>query len=330
MFDAATVNANYAGAGKGTLAKACAQAAEGGDGQFLTYTPNKEEQEKKFLSAMMAAPRMIVFDNVESIVGGGVIEPLISEDNFSGRKLGETKILDFNLENLMICVTGNNLQMTDDMTRRVLPIRLQANGIGHHDGKTIEELRNSPDEKVKADRWKYHWSALTLVRSWFANGKVDHVNGKHWASFSEWSFTIRNTLIEAGFIDPEVGRADWCRKQNSGASKLATAIRGVQAAVQAYGRESTGVTAGHIFGCVKTPPEGLTEEGAVEVGELVGGKRSSNGLGMHLSSIVSPMEGEKRGAVYCEESDMTLVVEHGRARQKFYNVLHGKDGQEGW
>jgi len=93
-------------------------------------------------------------------------------------------------------LNGNNLSIAEDLVRRTLLCRLDA------DSEIPEEriFRNDPIARVRGSRSTYVAAALTIVRAYAAAGMPDALAPL--PSFTNWSDKVRSALVWLGRTDP--------------------------------------------------------------------------------------------------------------------------------
>lgn len=97
-----------------------------------------------------------------------------------------------------VYATGNNIQPTGDVIRRVITSSLDPN----LERPELRAFKRNPLALVLADRGLYIAAALTIVRAWLSTGLEDPVLPL--ASFEGWSHTVRSALVWLGKADPVI------------------------------------------------------------------------------------------------------------------------------
>src|SRR5258708_2584758 len=95
-----------------------------------------------------------------------------------------------------VFANGNNITPASDMVRRTIMCSLDTN----MERPELREFRDSPLDRILADRGKYIAACLTIVRAHLAAGEP--VKPSPLASFEEWSRMVRAPLIWLGEPDP--------------------------------------------------------------------------------------------------------------------------------
>ena len=141
-------SAPVAGSGKSKLVDIMSVIATGREAGVIALGGNPEEAEKR-VSALLLAGCAVAIDNVEGAVGGDILCQLLTQTTVRGRILGKSETPEMPT-NVMVTVTGNNLSVEGDMTRRTLLCRLDPKV----ERPELREFSFDPVEKAKADRGK--------------------------------------------------------------------------------------------------------------------------------------------------------------------------------
>lgn len=191
------------GSGKTLLASCATTIATGIGTGVLPYTRNEEELEKKILSIALAGQRTMMFDNLKGMVDSSTLEAaLTSADRmWSGRRLGQSDQLSVPL-NVVFYATGNNVELSEDLNRRCLTVRLQPLD-ENHDRKSFKI--SNLQAYVKRNRAVLYGHALTILRAYFAAGKPAQSLMKM-GSFDGWSEVVCGAIVWLGLPDPVSAR----------------------------------------------------------------------------------------------------------------------------
>ena len=137
-------------------------------------------------------PSVIILDNVKQLDGAALASAFTST-RFSGRVVGSSVTAE--VQNLATWfATGNNPNLDDEITRRSLPIWLDA-GVEHpHE----QDHFRHPDLKAWAreNRRLLICAALTIIQYWYQAGKP--LSTKAFGSFEAWTKIIGGILECAG------------------------------------------------------------------------------------------------------------------------------------
>ena len=193
------------GAGASLLIKLHGTIMHGEPSGTLTYKANEEENEKLILAAMRGGAPKLAWDNVAggSTVDSAVIAKLITDAVFSGRVLGATTLINVPVTQTFM-FAGNNLGFTEEMMRRIAPIRIDAD---HPRPETRPDTAFKHSDLfawVKENRAKLVWSLHVLVRNWVAKGCPNPPGDVPSGSFGNYVRVMKGILHAA---DPQLGAA---------------------------------------------------------------------------------------------------------------------------
>jgi hypothetical protein len=156
-------------------------------------TGDDDEIEKKLVSLLMNGGEYIFFDNIPEKLKSETLCLAITSGYFQARLLGKNEMIKLPVK-CPIFLTGNNPKPNNEMARRLINIRLDAN---------TERPWERKGFKIK-DRKKHTLenhavfiaAGLTLARAWFIRGQKP---GQYTlGSFEEWAETIGGILDLAG------------------------------------------------------------------------------------------------------------------------------------
>jgi hypothetical protein len=136
-------------------------------------------------------------DNVEDGLGGATLCQSIERPERSIRRLQHSE--GKKRKNVWgIYGTGNNLTLWGDVTRRCLLCRLDAK----MERPLARVFDRNPFKEVLADRGRYLWAALTVVRAYIVAGRPGRLYNDVGDPFEEWSDNVRSALVWLGMEDP--------------------------------------------------------------------------------------------------------------------------------
>jgi hypothetical protein len=193
-----------AGSGKGLLVKAICLIAHGTPPAAFTPGSDKQELDKRLVSALMQAAPAVLIDNVNgTALKSDFLASVITERPAQARVYGLTKMVLLN-SCAFIAITGNGLSVSEDLARRFLACEL--------DPKCDDpESRDLPGvaaflANIKASRAELLAAALTIWR-WGRQNEAALTQGKALGSFETWASWIRDPLLTLGCADPVEGIA---------------------------------------------------------------------------------------------------------------------------
>ena len=165
---------------------------------------NLDEIRKRLFAALRTGKRAIVWDNVAGILKDAAMASYITSPFVTDRVLGKSESISLPNKSTIL-LTGNNLTLAGDMTRRVLKCRIDPKTERPH----ARKFAFNPLDLVLKNRQRMVSACLTLIRGWLSSGD-NPVDGRM-ASFEEWDDLVRQTVawtgreIRPGFVaDPMV------------------------------------------------------------------------------------------------------------------------------
>jgi hypothetical protein len=196
------IDAPTPGTGKGLLAGAIVRVATGTSTPIISEKGDNDELRKTVTALLMEGVSTVLIDNVRRKVGQTSLAALLTADRWCDRVLGVSRTITVPNRTLWI-VTGNNTVMTDEMLRRTVRVRLDAQ---IEDPSTRVGFRHDPLlEWVDQARGDLVWAALTLVANWIALGATPF-SERILGSFESWARVLGGILRDAGiegFLDDE-------------------------------------------------------------------------------------------------------------------------------
>lgn len=193
------VRAYLPGSGKSYLTSLIALFATGDDVGASNFPTNDEECQKLFISLLLPAPPVILFDNLTTdIFPHKSLCMVLTEPVVSGRILGSSRVTELSTRTLILS-SGNNVGPLRDMTRRVVPIYLNPT-----EELPVTRCYKHPEllEEVKKQRGKYVSCTLTIISAWIRAGAPRSPSLSAFNSYSQWSDLCRQPLLWLGRPDP--------------------------------------------------------------------------------------------------------------------------------
>jgi putative DNA primase/helicase len=202
-----SVSAPKAGTGKSYLFDTSAGIILGDAMPIIAAGVNVEEMEKRIDAQVIEGVGVWSIDNVSRFVlGGDGLCQAVERPMYKPRVLGKSEMRE-RRNTWTIFATGNNLRFKDDITRRVLRAGMDAK----MERPELREFKANPFERVLADRGRYLWAALTVVRAYQVAGRPGRLP-RIGDTFAEWSDNVRSAIVWLGYDDPvlsmEAVRAD--------------------------------------------------------------------------------------------------------------------------
>jgi hypothetical protein len=183
--------------GKTLLLNTVSMIATGREPSFMSQGKDGEEDEKRFLAALMKNDLMLVVDNITRDVEGDALCTILTEATWQCRRLGVNENVTVPT-NCLIAMSGNNLTFKGDMTTRAILCRLDARV------ERPEERAFDIDLKkwVPEHRGELVAAGLTVLRAFVVAGRPGLDTFKSFGRFEDWSNLVRGALIWLGQADP--------------------------------------------------------------------------------------------------------------------------------
>lgn len=200
LFDAST-----AGTGKTMLCDLISLILTGRENPRTTFSDD-DEMRKRITSLLLDGFLMVLIDNVSSdfLFGGQVMDAIFTGTLWTDRLLSLSKSVTLKISSVFM-VTGNNLAITGDLGRRLIPCRLWAN-VEEPEKRTFR-VKNIKEFVLK-HRAAYLKDLLTIARGFYAAGAPEF-QGSQFGSFDGWSQVVRSMVIWAAGsadYDPVIGQ----------------------------------------------------------------------------------------------------------------------------
>lgn len=196
------INAPTPGAGKSLLAETAPLIATGRRAPVLALGPDEAENEKRIAGILAAGDEFANIDNVESKMGGVILNQIATQPQVRLRLLGSKEMITFPT-NLTVTMTGNNIQIYGDYKRRVAPIRIDPKV----ERPELRRFERNHIDHVLNRRGELLTAALTIPLAYIAAGCPD-VGLTPFGSFEEWDRLVRRALVWIGNPDPLAASAE--------------------------------------------------------------------------------------------------------------------------
>jgi putative DNA primase/helicase len=162
----------------------------------MPASDNNEEMEKRLGAILLESPPIVSVDNISFDLKSDLLCTMTTQSIVKPRILGKSSTPDCE-SRCLVFVTGNNVRVVGDLTRRTLRCALDAKA----ENPELREFAFDPVARVLANRSDYIAAAITIARAWAAAGEPDAgatpING-----FEEWSRAVRLPLMWLGEADP--------------------------------------------------------------------------------------------------------------------------------
>jgi putative DNA primase/helicase len=190
------INAPTPGTGKSLLADVFSIICTGRPAAVMSIGDDAAELEKRFGAVLIAGDGFINVDNVSIPLKSDLLCSVSTQDEVLIRVLGVSKRTRITTRALIV-LTGNNLVVRGDLTRRVCPIRLNA----HCEQPEKRVFKRDAKAVALEQRAQLIAAALTIPLGYLADG-CPKVGASPYGSFPTWDRMVRFPLIWAGLPDP--------------------------------------------------------------------------------------------------------------------------------
>jgi hypothetical protein len=187
------IEAPTPGTGKGKLAHVACWAATGGPLAPMTEGRDEDEWRKRVTAKLRESPVAVLIDNVREPLDSAALSAALTSEWWTDRDLGHSRMITLPNRATWIA-TGNNPQLSGEITRRTVRIRLDATTEHPEDRKGF---RHDPLELWAAEhRGELVWAALTLARAWVASRRPKPKRSL--GSFEAWAHVMGGICQVAG------------------------------------------------------------------------------------------------------------------------------------
>jgi putative DNA primase/helicase len=166
----------------------------------VAYTPDEAEMQKRLVAVLVESAPYLSIDNIDLPVESSILCSALTQPTIKGRILGETATVTASTATT-VTLTGNNLQVSGDMSTRVVQVELDALVERPED----REFDRNLYEWVPANRASLVVDLLTVLRGFVVAGRPAQAFTR-WGRFEEWSDLVRAALVWAGEADPVMTR----------------------------------------------------------------------------------------------------------------------------
>lgn len=186
------VEAPTRGTGKGLIVDVSTIITTGGSAPIMPNVRDADELDKRTTTLLLEGASHILLDNVLS-VRSGVLAAALTSEVYRGRILGKSESVD--LPNHAVWIfTGNNPDVSDEIARRIMPIRLDP-GVERPEERTgFKHPRLK--EHVRKNRAQLLSAALSIVNAWALEGQP--LATISLGSFESWASIMGGILEVAG------------------------------------------------------------------------------------------------------------------------------------
>jgi hypothetical protein len=181
------------GTGATLLAKVLLSPAVGHSVLIRTLPGNEEECRKALTAALMPMPQALIFDNLSGRIDSANLSSVLTTTTWSDRVLGSSNNISVPVK-AAFAATANNVQLSGELARRTVPIRL--------DAKMDMPWQRKGDFKHSLPLWAIEQrgplvaALLTLWSAWLAEGRP--VGEATLGSYESWAAVMGGLLDVAG------------------------------------------------------------------------------------------------------------------------------------
>jgi hypothetical protein len=243
-MDVAPIHAATAprrGTGKSFLYDIAAAIVYGSRCPVIYAGGSREEMEKKLNGLLLQGATLFSIDNLSVPLEGDLICQIATQPLLDLRRLGRSD-MHRTPNSALAGVTGNNMVVVEDVTRRVVMASMDA----EMERPEKKEFKGNPFQRVLKDRGRYLAAVLTIVRGYMASGGKAEISPL--GSFEDYTRFTRAPLIWLGQTDP----ADTMEKLHAADPALAL-LRSVMAAWEAAVGLGTAKTATEVIEMAQNP-----------------------------------------------------------------------------
>jgi putative DNA primase/helicase len=194
------------GVGGTLLVETLCVPALGKDPGMQPMPTGEAEVQRRITADLLKGSGVVVFDNIprDRVLDSGQLASALTAAEWEDRQIRTSTLLTLPITNTWIA-TGNDVRVSDEIARRVLPIRLRATQDNPFDrtGFHHADLK----QWTKKHRGDLVWSALTLSQRWVAAGMP---NGSlTLGKYERWAAVLSGITETVGLPDLGVNRKAW-------------------------------------------------------------------------------------------------------------------------
>ena len=154
-----------------------------------------EETVKKITTQLLNGNPIVFWDNINHKVDSGALARAITSTFWRDRILGGMTQAAIRVTNLWL-FAGNNVSFSDEIYRRLIPIRLDANRPDPENRPTALYKHYPLAAWLMSARRDLVWACHTLIQNWIAKGKI--MGSGTLASFETWAGVMTGIVEAAG------------------------------------------------------------------------------------------------------------------------------------
>jgi len=158
----------------------------------LSEAESDAEWRKRITSTLLDTPTHFIIDNVNKKLTASSLCQAISEACWQDRLMAKSKNALLPVKCVWV-VTGNNPQLSNEIAKRTISIRLDAREEDPGQRDTSKFRHPNIKTWAKEHRSELVWSALILIQEWIAQGKQKDKTATL-GGFEEWAETMGGIL----------------------------------------------------------------------------------------------------------------------------------------
>jgi hypothetical protein len=191
----------------------------GRDTPSMQITDREEEREKRILAMLLQGETLMHLDNLPSYIDSPALASLLTTSCFLGRILGFSRNVSLP-NNLTLVGTGNNVQASGEIAKRVVPIMIEPTSSNPESRTDFQH----PDIRsyVRQHRRAVLECLLGLVENWLGAGRPAHPN--RLGGFENWSETIGGILRVNGMRAWRTNEVEWRKQANPHGGEMETFV----------------------------------------------------------------------------------------------------------
>jgi hypothetical protein len=187
----------------------------GRDTPSMQITDREEEREKRILAMLIQGETLMHLDNLPAYIDSPALASLLTTQRFAGRLLGYSRNVNLP-NNLTIVGTGNNVQASGEIAKRIVPIMIEPTS-ANPEART--DFQHSDIRAyVRAQRRTVLECLLGLVENWLAAGRP--TCGNRLGGFENWSEVVGGILAVNGLRAWRTNEGNWRRRADAKGAEM--------------------------------------------------------------------------------------------------------------
>jgi putative DNA primase/helicase len=275
-MDVAPIHAATAprrGSGKSFLYDIAAALVYGSRCPVIYAGANAEELEKKLNGLLLRGVTLFSIDNLNIPLEGDLICQIATQTLLDLRRLGRSDMIQ-TPNSALAGVTGNNLVVKEDVTRRVVMASMDA----ELERPELRLFEANPFRMVMRDRGKYLRAVLTIARGYQVTNEKMKLTPL--GSFDDYTRLVREPLVWLDRADPAA-----TMEQLHDADPVLAGLRGVMAAWEAAIGLNRPMSAAAVIELANGHGHGFEEAPESDMKKEAAARATRHALSVALSNI---------------------------------------------